>query len=151
MPPVPTPDEIRFVFDEDSRGFGLWLSPLRKDMTCVGADPVAGLLPLGTPDPEWIPLVAERGWVAVTKNSRIRTQPQEAALAVQHGLLVACVMEPVKNATRWDFARMIMRHRDAVADLSTHSEATWLAIYRDRFRLRPYQPGAPERARDGHL
>lgn len=151
MPPVPALDELRFVFDEDSRGFGLWLSKLRKDMTCVGAEPVAGLLPLGTPDPEWIPVVADRGWIAVTKNSRIRTQPQEAALAVQYGLRVVCLMEPVRSATRWDFARMVMRHWDAVDDLRTHSGAAWLAVYRDRVRLRPFQPGTPERARDGHL
>lgn len=59
MPAPPVLDDIRFVFDEDSCGFGLWLAKLRKDTTCVGAAPVEKMLPLGILDPDWIPVVAE--------------------------------------------------------------------------------------------
>lgn len=76
---------VRYVFDEDSRGFGLWLSRLRTDMACVGADPIAGTLPLGTLDQDWTPVTAERGWVAIARNARIRTQLEDAALAVDQG------------------------------------------------------------------
>lgn len=144
-------DAVRFIFDEDSRGFGLWLSKLRLDMTCVGADPVVELLPLGTLDPDWIPVVADRGWVAITKNYRIRTQPEEAALAVECGLRVACLMQPVRDANRWDFARMLLRHWDAAADLGSQPSPAWLAVHGDRVRSRDFQPGRPERARKNQL
>ena len=72
--PVSTVGDVRFVFDEDSRGFGLAVARLRPDMACVGSEPVADLLPLGMLDPEWIPEVAQRGWV-ITKNwHRVRAQ-----------------------------------------------------------------------------
>jgi hypothetical protein len=151
MPPTPSLADIRYIVDEDSRGFGMWLSRLRKDMTCVGSEPVDELLPLGTPDPTWIPLVAERGWIAITKNSKIRTQPREAKLAVEHGLRIACLMEPVKGANRWDFAQMVMRHWDAIVALEDREEATWLSVFRDRVKERPFQPGQPERAQTGRL
>ncbi len=151
MPEPPTLGDVRYLFDEDSRGFGLWISRLRKDMTCVGEPPVEVLMPLGTMDPDWIPVAADRGWIAITKNWHIRTQPEEAELAVTHGLRVACLLEPVKNANRWDFSRMVFRHWDAIADLTSRTEATWLAVHRDRVRVRAFQPGMPERSREGHL
>lgn len=151
MPADPTLDTVRFVFDEDSRGFGLWLARLRRDMACVGSPPVDELLPLGILDPDWIPVVAERGWIAITKNHRIRTQPTEASLAVKHGLRVACLMEPNRNADRWDFSRAVFRHWDAIDELSTRTGATWLAVQSDRTRMRPFAPGTPERSRDGRL
>lgn len=151
MAAPPGIDDIRFVFDEDSRGFGLWLSKLRKDMTCVGHAPVDVLLPLGTLDPDWIPVVAGRGWVAITKNAHIRTQPQEAALAVEHGLRVACLIEPLRNANRWDFAQMVFKHWDAIAGLAGENGPVWLNIYRDRVKVLEFRPGEPPRARDGRL
>ena len=151
MAPHPDLGNIRFVFDEDSRGFGLWLSKLRKDMTSVGAAPIEAMLPLGTLDPDWIPIVAERGWVAITKNSHIRTQPEEARSALDLGLRVACLMEPRGHANRWDFAGMVFRHWNAIAELTESPGPAWLAVYEDRVRAREFQPGVPPRAQGGRL
>lgn len=147
----PAHEAIRFVFDEDSRGFGLWISRLRHDMTCVGSEPVTELLPLGTLDPEWIPTVAQRGWVAITKNSHIRTQPEESKLAIEHGLVVACLIEPRRHANRWDFAQSLFRHWDAVEDLASKPGPAWLALNKDRPRSYEFQPGKAPRARPRQL
>lgn len=149
--PAPSIEDIRFVFDEDSRGFGLAVSRLRSDMSCVGTEPVANLLPLGITDPAWIPLVADRGWVVITKNWHIRTQPAEAALALEHGLVIACLMEPRKNATRWDFAQLIFRHWEAIEGLAANPGPAWLSVHKDRTRPGEYKPGDVPRAPRGQL
>ena len=40
----------------------------------------------GTPDVEWIPVVAGRGWVAISHDERIRYKPNEKAAVLTHGL-----------------------------------------------------------------
>jgi PIN like domain len=148
---VPALSDLRYVFDEDARGVGLWLNKMRTDMTCVGSKPVDKILPLGIKDPEWIPIVGDAGWVVITKNAAIRTHPIESPLAIKHGLRVACLTETTKPTTRWDLARMLLRHWDVVEQLATEAGPSWVSLYSDRTRRRAYEPGQPERARPGLL
>lgn len=149
--PKPGWNDVRFVFDEDARGVGLALVRLRADMTCVGSPPIEHRLPLGTKDPDWIPVVAGAGWVAITKNAAIRTHPQEAPLAFDSGLRVACLVPGRDSAGRWDLARMLMQHWDAVEALHGETGPCWLSIYRDRTRRLPYEPGKAARSAPGRL
>lgn len=120
-------------------------------MTCVGAEPVVDRLPLGTFDPEWIPIVAQRGWVAITKNWHIRIQPEESELAIEHGLVVSCLMEPRRNANRWDCSQMVFRHWNAIEDLATNPGPAWLTVHKDRVRRQGYKSGIAPRSRPGQL
>jgi hypothetical protein len=40
----------------------------------------------GTPDAEWLPVIGQRGWIVITKDTRIRYRPNE-----KHALLAAGV------------------------------------------------------------
>lgn len=74
------PAEVRFYFDADVLGLAKVVAGLRSDVTYPG-DPGAVIhrrkrpsCPItdpATPDRIWIPEVAERGWLIVTRDSRI--------------------------------------------------------------------------------
>ncbi|MGI5127462.1 hypothetical protein ACQEVB_11690 [Pseudonocardia sp. CA-107938] len=147
----PKRDAIRFLFDEDSRGFGLGLMGLRRDLACIGSPPLQRELPLGIRDPDWIPLVGGEGWVVITQNIEIRTHPEEAKLAVASNLRVACLVHPEENPDRWDAARMVLRHWDKIEQLGAVEGPAWLTIHASRTRRQNFQPGLVQRARPGRL
>ena len=88
MPPeLPEPrsrslEQIRCYVDEDILGVGYALMWVRPDAVTCGIEPVAEELPRGSLDIDWIPRVAAHGWVAITKNHKIRSNPVEAHVAV---------------------------------------------------------------------
>lgn len=103
LPPEPRPrplDGVRFYVDEDVLGLGLALAWSRQDTVVCGIEPLPDDLARGTPDPTWIPVVAARGWIAITGNARIRTHPEESRLAVEAGLRVVASAMRVGGPTR---------------------------------------------------
>lgn len=144
-------EAVRFVFDEDSRGFGLHLSQLRTDMACIGSRPLASDLPSGTKDPDWIPVLADHGWIAITQNAEIRTHPIEGELARAHGLRVACLMRPEGRGNRWDATRQLLRSWERIEQLMAAPGPGWLSIYWSRTRLQTFEPGKIVRARPHQL
>jgi hypothetical protein len=72
--------QVRFYVDADIRGLGLILAGLRNDLT-YPADPGAFIhkrqrapCPIGSTDvldEDWIPVVAARGWLIITRDSKI--------------------------------------------------------------------------------
>jgi hypothetical protein len=75
---TPRAAEVRIYIDADILGFGQVIAALRSDVTYPG-DPGAlihkrqrPLCPITSPDildPDWIPEVARRGWLIVTRDS----------------------------------------------------------------------------------
>jgi hypothetical protein len=61
-----------------------------------------------TPDAEWIQSVAERGWVAVTRDRRIRYKTNEREAVIENGLrlLVLSGVAPVSDLAE-NFVRTI--------------------------------------------
>src|SRR5438552_19081944 len=47
----------------------------------LGAKP-----PQGTPDAEWLPIVGQRGWTVLTKDTRIRYRPNEKQALLAAGV-----------------------------------------------------------------
>lgn len=77
---MPRPAAVRFYFDEDVLGVAKLLATVRSDLTYPG-DPggvvkrqerPACVIQPGSKDPEWIPQVAEFGWLIVTRDSAIQ-------------------------------------------------------------------------------
>lgn len=85
--------EVRFYFDADILGLGRVLAGLRPDVTFPG-DPGATLhrrvrrpcpvLHPAVKDPVWIPEVARRGWIVVTRDRHIRDRPRQLDLVREH-------------------------------------------------------------------
>jgi hypothetical protein len=82
------PASVRFYFDADVLGLAKVVAGLRSDSTYPG-DPGAVIhrrkraaCPIttpATPDSEWIPDVAHRGWLIITRDSRIKERRAEVA------------------------------------------------------------------------
>jgi PIN like domain len=86
--------QIRFYADADIRGLGLILGSLRNDFT-YPADPGALVHKRQRPpcpitstdvlDGDWIPVVATRGWLIITRDSKIIENPAEISAVREHG------------------------------------------------------------------
>lgn len=82
------PARVRFYFDADVLGLAKALAILRSDITYPGDPggtvhkrqrPPCPITETQTLDTEWLPEVARRGWLIVTRDSRIQNHPAEIA------------------------------------------------------------------------
>ena len=78
--------EVAVYFDEDLLGLAKLLCQRRSDFTYPGDPggrigrferPPCPVTSLGVPDTEWIPEVAARGWLIVTRDARIQDKRAE--------------------------------------------------------------------------
>ena len=93
MPPKPA--NVRFYFDADVLLLARVLVSLRSDVTYpgdpggVGIDkrlrPACPITSPGTPDREWIPETAARGWLVVTRDRAITRRPAETNAVLGYG------------------------------------------------------------------
>lgn len=80
------PSDPAFFMDENLLGMGkLLMRAGRHDVVYPGHADLPEV-PLGTPDLEWMPTVATRGLVVMTRERRIRTRPVELAAYRDHGI-----------------------------------------------------------------
>jgi hypothetical protein len=88
------PATVRFYFDADILGLGKTLARLRPDMTYPGdpgdtirkrARPACPITKTSGPDEDWIPEVARRGWLIITRDSRIQEHRAEVAAVRDNG------------------------------------------------------------------
>ena len=64
-------------------------------------------LPPGAPDEEWIALVGQRDWVAITRDRNVRYRSAELASIEEHSARVVVIR--MKNATGPEIAEMLAR------------------------------------------
>lgn len=76
---------LRWFVDESALGLGKLLGRMRDDVVYAG-HPAVPEVPLGTSDITWMPLVAQRGWVAFRRDRRIHTRPAEVRVFAAVGL-----------------------------------------------------------------
>jgi hypothetical protein len=86
--------QVRIYIDADILGLGKLIASIRNDVTYPG-DPGAEIhkcqrprCPITNPgvlDTEWIPEVAVRGWLIVTRDSKIIANVNEKNLVREHG------------------------------------------------------------------
>lgn len=75
-----------YFTDENTLGLGKLLRRGgRDDVFYPGHESLPGV-PLGTPDLDWMPVVAERGLIVVTRDKHIRTRPAELKVYREHGI-----------------------------------------------------------------
>jgi PIN like domain len=104
---IAKPATVRFYVDADLLGLGKVVAALRSDVTFPG-DPGAVIhkrqrppCPVTSPDvldPEWIPEVARRGWLIITRDSKIITNPNEIAAVVREHMSL-CAGSPITRFT----------------------------------------------------
>ena len=112
--------QVRIYVDADMLGLGKILASLRNDVTYPG-DPGAVIhkrhrppCPIASPDvldTDWIPEVAARGWLIVTRDSMIIQNRNEIA-AVRENKAKMVALNQRDAQTKWGAARSV---HDAVA------------------------------------
>lgn len=137
------PASVRFYFDADVLGLARVIASLRSDVTYPG-DPGATIhrraraaCPIATPatpDSEWIPAVARRGWLIITRDSHIQERRAEvAAVKDNEARLVALSGRDAKGV--WAQLEILMSQwRRIEALLHAPAPRIWAA---SRSGLRP--------------
>ncbi|OBJ86981.1 hypothetical protein [Mycobacterium sp. 1245852.3] len=141
-------DDVRYVVDENLLSLGNGMVALRRDTARFSRAPVDVLLPLGIPDPQWIPIVGDRGWIIITNDRRLRTRPGEAELAIQHKLKVIHLHGDIGSRPAW--AQMV-RLASRWESIERHVEQSpdgpwWLSVRRNGVEAMRFAPGNPGRA-----
>ncbi|ORW04121.1 hypothetical protein [Mycobacterium kyorinense] len=141
-------DDVVYVVDENLLRLGNGLTAVRKDTAVFSRPPVDELLPQGIRDPEWIPIVGDRGWVLITTDRRLRTRPHEATLAITHKLKVIHLHGDVGKRSAWDqLVRVAVRWGSIEGQLARAPEGPWwLSLRRGGALAMNFAPGAAERA-----
>ena len=92
------------------------------------------------PDDEWIPVVAQRGWIAVTHNRRIRYTPNELAAVFDSGL---GLLTQIGQTTTLELARNFVRTHYHIELFVASRQAPYIAkVYRASPRDVERNPGA---------
>ncbi len=73
---APRRTHVRYFADENALGLAKLVLRDRDDVVHPG-HPLLPEVPLGTPDLEWLPVVARLGLIVITRERRIRTRPAE--------------------------------------------------------------------------
>ena len=106
------PATVHFYFDADVLGVAKVVAALRYDVTYPG-DPGATInrrvrpaCPVTTPavkDELWIPEVARRGWLIITRDRHIQDHPAEIAAVRDYGAKMVALSAPDAGTTtpRW--------------------------------------------------
>lgn len=113
--------QVRFYVDADIRGLGLILADLRNDLT-YPADPGALIhkrqrppCPIASPDvldEDWIPVVAARGWLIITRDSKIIENRNEISAVRESGAKMVALNQRDAR-TKWGQLEVFMtRWRD---------------------------------------
>jgi PIN like domain len=112
----PRPAQVRFYVDADVLGLGKLLAGLREDVTYPGDKgalihrrqrPPCPIADPATQDTNWIPEVARRGWLIVTRDSRIAENRNEIAAVREHSAKMVALNQQDAQ-TKWGQLEVFM-------------------------------------------
>lgn len=121
------PAVVRFYIDQDILGLKI-LASLRADITYPGdpgaiihkrVRPACPIKP-GTHDVDWLPVVAEQGWLIITRDAHIRQHRAEINAVIEHGAKMVALASDDAGTT-WAQLEVVMtqwRELARLADLS---------------------------------
>lgn len=93
-------------------------------------------LPQNAPDEDWIQLVGEKGWLAVTKDKNIRYRQSEIAAIRAHAARIF-VISP-KNVTADDISEILLKASARMKKFAEKTQPPFVAaVYRDG-AVKPY-------------
>lgn len=103
----------------------------------------AAHFPPDCPDEKWLREVGSRGWVAVTRDTRIRYKPNELDAVVRHRVALIVV---VGNAPHAELAANFVRTSARISTfLTQHTPPLIAKVYRpssDNVARNPHAPGS---------
>lgn len=75
-----------YFTDENTLGLGKLLCRAGRDDVVYPGHEDLPEVPVGTPDLDWMPVIARRNLIVVTRDRRIRTRPAELRAYWEHGI-----------------------------------------------------------------
>lgn len=120
------PADVRFYFDADVLGLAKVIAGLRADATYPGdpgavmhkrARPACPIAKPSTPDDVWIPEVAGRGWLIITRDSHIQDHRAEIAAVRDNGAKMVTLAGPDAKST-WLQLEVLMSQWRRIEDLA---------------------------------
>jgi len=107
----------------------------------LGVERHAVHFPPDCPDEEWLKAVGSRGWIAVTRDTRIRYKPNELAAVVRHRVALLVV---IGNAPHVELAGNFVRTAPRItAFLGQHTPPLIAKVYRPHPAAIGENPHAP--------
>lgn len=82
-------------------------------------------LPIDAPDEDWIELIAQRGWVGITKDRHIRHRHNELAAVKSNNAKILVVR--AKNATGIDIANILIKSLSAIQKFVVSNKPPFVA------------------------
>ncbi|GLW09916.1 hypothetical protein Misp01_50450 [Microtetraspora sp. NBRC 13810] len=129
MPPIDL-GNLRFFVDETSLGIGKPLVLLRRDVIHTG-HPLLPEVPIGTLDPDWMPIIAAKELVVITRDKCIRTKHAKAMLLAEHGLRIFWLAGK-KDLSNWDTMRLLVRRWDEMErEIKERGDGPWFMAVSD--------------------
>lgn len=135
----PKPATVRFYFDADILGLAKVVAPLRADITYPG-DPGAVIhkrkrepcpIQPAVDDVDWLPYVADKGWLIVTRDANIRENRAEIAAVIENGAkLVALASSDAGD--KWTQLEVLMSQWRAIEKLQDLSGPFVYEAYRTK-------------------
>lgn len=84
-------------------------------------------------DQEWLELVGSNGWVAFTKDERIRFQAGNRKALIEHG--VRCFYLAKQDLPATEMADRYLRNRSAIVRACSQPGPFMYAVYRNRIQI----------------
>lgn len=87
--------------------------------------------PSETPDSIWIPEVAKRKWILITRDKRIRTRPLESEALVKSGLCTFVFVQK-RDPDRWGWVELVVRRWMDISAFADKEKRPFLAAIPER-------------------
>jgi len=117
---------VQFYFDADVLGLAHVICGLRHDCTYPG-DPGAVIQGRERPpclvddpstkDPDWLPVVTERGWLIITRDRHIARRPSELHAVRSYGARLVAI-SGAEGTSKWNQLEIVMRQWRALEQLT---------------------------------
>jgi len=110
------PATVRYYFDADILGPGKVVAGLRPDATYPGDPgdiihkserPPCDIASTDVDDVDWIPCVADRGMIAISRDAKISRRVAEVDTVVQHGARLV-VLSSADAGTVWEQLEVLL-------------------------------------------
>jgi hypothetical protein len=131
---------IRFYVDADLLALGKSLAAARYDVSYPGdpgdtrrGRPACTITSPTVKDPVWIPQVAARGWVVISRDARIARKRIELA-AIKSSALRVVVLDTRQDPTTWHELRIVAAQWDNIETLVSTPGPCVFSATRSSFR-----------------
>lgn len=120
--------EPAYFTDENLLGLGKLLTRWGRTDVVYPGHPGFPEVPLGAPDLDWMPLVAKRGLIVLTRERRIRTRPVELTAYREHGIRSVRVGGK-RDLAPTDAVEIFLRHEERILrDATRLGAGPWVLL-----------------------